>query len=234
VIRVISAWREFRHIKHVEQKDKPTHLFRVVNLLGSKRYEKTRAKALKDAEFASLLRRSEKLPDILQDMERLKKCPEGSLGKAYFDFMSSEELDYAAFLSSTEEAGFEATNELEKAFEQREKTIHDLIHVLFEYTRASRFGEGATLATHYWQGGATGYGAVAFFGLLRVLKEQPKDAWAVLRGYASVYRRQRGVNFRMYPFETRLHQQIKDVRRELKIKPMKKWIYLCEKNSQWN
>lgn len=234
MIRVARAWKEFRHIKDVEQKDKPVHLFRVVNLLGSKRYEKTRTKALKDPEFVSLLRREVPLPDVLQDMSRLEKCPEGSLGKAYFDFMSSEELDYASFLTATEEARFETSNRLEEAFENREKTIHDLIHVLFGYTRASRFGEVATLATHYWQGGATGYGVVLLFGFLRIIKEEPRAAWPMLRGSISAYRRQRGVSFRTYPFETRLHQPLEDVRRELKIKPMTKWIYLCEKNSQWN
>ena len=122
---------------------------------------------------------------ILADRTALAALPDGSLGRAYLDFVVAESLSAQGLAEAARkrDAMSRATPD-EQAFRRHLRDSHDLWHVLTGYGR-DPLGEVCLLAFTYAQTRLTGLGAIAFLGTFRIaraLRPQSVRA-AVLDGY---------------------------------------------------
>ena len=221
-IKALYHWSRIRKDKPV---DRPKRLFKIVNLFGTKRYMKTRDKFLSNPDTAALLERDKTLSVLMSNYTKFKRYKKGTLGKEIYEFMQSEEVDYAKLIADF--GGFT------DGYDARERDIHDIIHVVFGYSR-SRFGEGATIATHYWQGNSFGIAFAVFMGIARQMLIQPLAARLMYTAIRDVYKRQKGINFHAYPFEDNLTKDINTIRYELKIPSKSLAIQTVDKLSKWD
>lgn len=225
MINFIKAVYHWSRIRKDEPVDRPKRIFKILNLFGTKRYRETRDRFLSNPDTAALLERDVTLYTLLADYKKFKRYKKGTLGKEIYEFMQSEEIDYAK--SVADFGGFT------DGYDARERDMHDIIHVVFGYSR-SRFGEGATIATHYWQGNSFGLAFIVFVGLARQMLIQPSAARLMYTAIRDVYKRQKGINFHAYPFEDNLTKDINTVRYELKIPSKTHAIQTVDRLSKWD
>ena len=161
----------------------------------------------------------------MSDYKKFKRYKKGTLGKEIYEFMQSEEVDYAKAVADF--GGFT------DGYDSRERDMHDIIHVVFGYSR-SRFGEGATIATHYWQGNSFGLAFIVFVGLARQMLIQPSAAKVMYLAIRDVYKRQKGINFHSYVFEDNLTKDIDIIRKELRITEPTAELRIVDKAATWD
>ena len=100
---------------------------------------------------ARILSERRELYDILSDMDRLGSMPENSLGKAIWEFYTTEELSAQGLKAASEAAGGGGGTDTDGArFGRRMRDLHDVFHVLTGYGRDMR-GEMACLAFTFAQ-----------------------------------------------------------------------------------
>ena len=232
MIRLLRALNHFRKIRTASEADRLSHVFATIADMGHDRYNDTRARYLGEPAFCQLLAARPTLSERIADMDALASMPENSLGRALHQYLADDEIDYAKFLTQYDDAGLSAKAGVHKKYNDRERDLHDLTHVLFSYER-TRFGEAATISTQYWQGGPAGFAVIAFAGILRYVFIRPRYALLVLRALFSAYARQAGTDLRMYPFEHNLHKPLSTVRAELGIKPASPALRTVLANTRW-
>jgi ubiquinone biosynthesis protein COQ4 len=117
-----------------------------------------------------------KVEEILSDRTALRALPEGSLGRAYLDFMEGENLTADGLIASAEEAGIDFTGETQFPEFRRMflhlDVIHDLWHVLTGYGRDA-LGELCNLTFTRAQTRNRGIRLIVWIGLLAMQREQP-------------------------------------------------------------
>jgi ubiquinone biosynthesis protein COQ4 len=158
------------------------------------------------------------LPAILDDHDRLRQMPLGSLAHAYCDFMERENLSAAGLVAESEKSGQSTAHYGDVAawLEDRTRDTHDLLHVLTGYGRDA-LGEAAVLAFSYGQEPSLGNLAIAYPVGLTILQ---KGGWGapVLR---AIYEGQRlGRNCKHLveePILDLLPLSVADVRKRLGI-----------------
>lgn len=225
MINFIKAVYHWSRIRKDEPVDRPKRIFKILSLFGTKRYMKTRDKFLSNPDTAALLERDKTLSVLMSNYTEFKRYKKGTLGKEIYEFMQSEEVDYAKLIADF--GGFT------DGYDARERDIHDIIHVVFGYSR-SRFGEGATIATHYWQGNSFGLAFAVFMGIARQMLIQPSVAKLMYTAIRDVYKRQNGINFHAYPFEDNLTKDINTIRYELSIPSKTLAIQTVDRLSKWD
>jgi ubiquinone biosynthesis protein COQ4 len=116
-----------------------------------------------------ILREKRELYDALSDLGGLGAMPEGSLGRAIWDFYTVEQISAQGLKGASEDAvgegGFFAGDDDRARFARRLREMHDVFHVLTGYGRDVR-GEIACLSFTFAQTKNTGIGYLA----LRVLR----------------------------------------------------------------
>lgn len=224
MIKLIKAIYYWTRLRKDSPADRPKRVFKIISLFGTKRYLETRNKFLSNPKTCELIKRDKTLSVLLSDYKSFKKYKTNTLGKEFYNFMKSEEIDYAK--SVADFGGFT------DGYDARERDMHDIIHIVFGYSR-SRFGEGAVIATHYWQGNSFGLAFITFIGLARQMLVQPSAARILFTAIKDVYKRQKGIDFHSYPFEDNLTKDIDVIRKELKIPNKTAAIKIVDSLSRW-
>lgn len=233
MIRLLKSLNHFRKIRPAEEKDRLRHVFNTMAAMGSKRYDSTRDKYLNNPKFVELVLSEPTLSDQISDIKTLKKMDKDSFGYAMYEYLADDGIDHAKFLMEYETAGLQARDGgLYEAYNNRERDLHDVIHVLFGYER-TRFGEAATVVTHYWQGGSSGFAVMMFAGLVRYLFVRPRHFFTVSKAVFNVWRRQRGVELRSYPIEQSFHKPLQQIRKELGVLPKSPTLKLVLAKTRW-
>ena len=123
--------------------------------------------------------------ETLAGRDRLMPLLAGSLGRAYLDFVVSENLSAQGLAEAARQRDeMSAATADEQAFRRRLRDSHDLWHVLTGYGR-DPLGEVCLLAFTYAQTRQNGIGVIALLGAFRigrVLRGLPVRA-AVLEAY---------------------------------------------------
>lgn len=234
VIRLVEAIRHFRKIRGAKDNDRLGHVFDTMAAMGSKRYDKTRDKYLADPQYVELVRSSPSLSEQIADLDSLQQMDEGSFGRAMYDYLTSSGFNHGKFQAAYQTTGLQSgEHELLRAYDCRERDLHDIIHVLFGYGR-TRFGEVATISTHYWQGGASGYGAISFIGVTRYAFTRPRVARLLLKALRSVWDRQKDIELRSYPFEYSLNKPLNLIQQNLNIPPKNRLLCAVLEDTGWN
>jgi ubiquinone biosynthesis protein COQ4 len=200
--------------------ERTDHVFTIISALTGNSFERTYQSFIKTAHGQKLLRERPSLAAVLSDTARLAAMPEGSLGRAYLDFMNEGGLT-ANGLMAAQDARIDphATFDLDpdrRYVADRLRDQHDLWHVLTGYG-CDNSGEIANLWFSVGQFGNPGMAFIAFFGTVGG-KLDPTFGWARYCARA-LERGRKAARLVSEPVEDLLELPIDEARRRLGIEP---------------
>lgn len=126
-----------------------------------------------------VLRERRDLLALLEDRARLRKLPAGSVGRAYLDFMESEDLSAKALVTASENWEEEAARPDMALFRARMRELHDVNHVVTGYGR-DQLGELCLMTFMYRQTGNLGMlmlVIMAWRQLPKIARAAVREAW---------------------------------------------------------
>ncbi|MES1989998.1 MAG: Coq4 family protein [Pseudomonadota bacterium] len=182
-IEPLKAWRAMRAL--IANKEDTGQVFKVIDALAGDADNRMYTRFMKTETGKRVVAEERDLIALLNDRERLKALPEGTLGREYFKFMDSEGLTADGLVEASEEAPSRyARLGAEKIFGNRMRDSHDLWHVTTGYGRDG-LGELSQLALYYAQTKNRGIGFIVLMGAYKSVKEAPGvGIWkAVREGY---------------------------------------------------
>ena len=117
-----------------------------------------------------------RLLDRLGDRARLAALPQGTLGRAYHDFLAAEGLSAQGLVAASRirEQQSQPALDDETLFRDRNREMHDLLHIVTGYGR-DPLGEVGVLAFTYAQTGQKGQAVIAIVGALRIARHRPGE-----------------------------------------------------------
>jgi ubiquinone biosynthesis protein COQ4 len=165
--RPLKAWHHFR--KLIADKEDTEQVFHIIAALRGSKFRKIASKFWFSDKGQQILGTSQRLIDILDDHDTIRKLPAGTVGRAYVDFMEREGLTAAGL--EAEYARFESSgrrfNDGIDRYGDRLRDTHDMMHVLTGYGRDA-LGEQCVLAVTYAQNRNLGVGFIAYAGGLEL------------------------------------------------------------------
>lgn len=160
-------------------------------------------------------------PDIVQklaDREALARLPEGSLGRAYLDFVTRENISAAGIREASEKGGSET--ELEPPLDwvgARMRDTHDLWHAVVGYS-GDVLGELSLLAFTFAQTRNPGVGLIIALGLIKTMSASAKEGEALRNTiYDGFKRGSRAKWLLAQDWETLLTAPLSEVRAQLNL-----------------
>ena len=162
----------------------------------------------------ALLQDQPNIVTALNDRETLAGLPEGSIGRAYYDFVHREGLSADGLIASSDEApSIDDMGQTEKWLGNRLRDIHDLQHVLTGYGR-DPLGELCLLSFMTTQTPSRGIDFIVFMGRKKAQKENPSlDVTGAVHEGREIG--QQADWMLLTRWEDRLHELLKQVREEL-------------------
>ena len=189
---------------------------RFVSALDGNTRERNFQRFRSDPIGARILAERPSLVDRLCDREGLRALPEGTLGRAYLEFVEAEQISSEGLLEVVREASTRGDLDEERRFaEARFVCMHDLAHVATGYSR-DILGELALMSFTFQQDRIPGFavflGLAYAFGGLRVpgTRELIRHGWK--RGRDAVW-------LRAQNWEELLELPLEEVHERLRIGP---------------
>lgn len=173
--RPLVAWKHMQ--KLIADKEDTEQVFHIIESLNGRSFEKNfHAFAASDAGKA-LLAKKEYLPPLLDDHEWIRALPDGTVGRAYVDFMEREGLTAQGLVEESEKfkGAMRDFDDDYYWYGNRLRDTHDLFHVLSGYGRDA-LGEASLLAFTYSQNPGLGVIFISFMGTRQIIKSVPKEA----------------------------------------------------------
>ncbi len=173
--RPIKAFKHFR--KLIANKEDTTQVFYVIEALNGNSFQKRFVKFANSEKGQERLKENRYLPKLLDNHEWLRTLPEGSLGRAYLDFMSTEGLTAQGLVDEYDRSGINRDfghSEM-NIYGDRSRDTHDMLHVLTGFGRDA-LGEASVLGYSYSQHGGLGVLFIAYGAAWEVRKTAPKGA----------------------------------------------------------
>lgn len=172
--RTPLRFRPFKALSHfrklIADKEDTAQVFDIFDCLPRKGFlpdakafvESPRGRALMESEPA--------LAPILDNHAIILKLPEGSVGRAYVDFMRREGLSAAGLVTESERMGRPVYDDQLQWYINRLRDTHDLFHVLTGYGRDA-LGEQCVLGFTYGQNRNLGNFFIAYLGGLELRRK---------------------------------------------------------------
>ncbi|HTT81467.1 MAG TPA: Coq4 family protein [Stellaceae bacterium] len=179
----IIAFRALRQL--IRNREDTRQVFVLVAALRGKSTVRQLARLRRSEEGRALLARRPSLLAALSDRDSLAKMPEGSLGRTYYDFVTSENLSAEGLVEASKIRDAPPPADELTWFGERGREMHDLMHVTAGYGR-DPLGEVCVVAFTFAQNRQKGLGVIAVVGALRTkkrLRDQPiwSAAWQAYR-----------------------------------------------------
>lgn len=173
--RPIKAFKHFR--KLIANKEDTTQVFYVIEALNGNSFQKRFVKFANSEKGQKRLKENRYLPKLLDNHEWLRTLPEGSLGRAYLDFMSTEGLTAQGLVDEYDRSGINRDFGYPEMniYGDRSRDTHDMLHVLTGFGRDA-LGEASVLGYSYSQHGGLGVLFIAYGAAWEVRKTAPKGA----------------------------------------------------------
>lgn len=191
-------------------------VFRLVNALPGYAIERATRKLRKHPDGARLLAQRRSIVRALCDRERLEAMPEGSLGRAYQQFVDDEQISAQGLLDAEDAAGVTTTRARDEEFVWAYlRDTHDLWHVVTGY-RGDLLGEPALQAFNFAQTWNPGIGLLAlgvFLNGHKLRGVRPLMLVGFVRGLRAVW--MVGVDWEQW-----LPLPLEEVRRRLRLPPL--------------
>jgi ubiquinone biosynthesis protein COQ4 len=190
--------------------DDTAQVFVIFRAMRGRSAQKTFRRFATSSTGAAILHDRRSLLATLEDSATLAGLPDGSVGRAYADFMVGQNLSADGLVQASQSWEQDTVPPEVNLFRERMRDAHDLNHVLTGYGR-DPLGEICLLAFTYAHTGNLGMAMIVVMGLTRV----PKAARpAVLEAW------RHGRKARWLPgqdYEALLSQPLAEARRELSI-----------------
>ncbi|MCA8901094.1 MAG: hypothetical protein KDA53_07560 [Hyphomonas sp.] len=161
----------------IADKEDTEQVFHIIEALNGRALVSNLEHFISTPAGRDLLARKEYLPPLLDDHSWIRDLPEGTVGRAYVDFMEREGLTAQGLVDESEKfrtAGSDYQDDL-LWFGNRLRDTHDLYHVLSGYGRDA-LGEACLLGFSYSQNPGRGVIFIAFMGARQLAKTLPKEA----------------------------------------------------------
>lgn len=161
-IRPLQAWRAMRAL--INDPDDTAQVFRIIEALKGGSLVRAVRRLDADPAGQKMLRTKPNLIEALNDRAALRALPDGSLGRAYLDFVQTQQLSADGLVEASDAAPalrLLEPNELWMA--NRLRDIHDLQHVLTGYGR-DELGELCLLSFMKTQTRNRGIAFIVFMG----------------------------------------------------------------------
>src|SRR5476649_444005 len=164
-IRPLAALRALRRL--LKDKEDTSQVFIITSSLRGKSALRG-ARRLGTTEYGrSVLAQNRSLLPVLCDRAALAALTAGSFGRAYYDFVTRENISAEGLVeSSLVQAKFPAPTSDEQLYRERIRDMHDLWHILTGYGR-DPVGETCLVAFSFAQTKSPGLAAVALLGLVK-------------------------------------------------------------------
>ena len=126
--RPLKALHHFREL--IKDKEDTEQVFHIFECLPRPGFRKDARAFVESDKGRALLVSEPELAPILDDHDRLREMPEGSLAHAYCDFMEKEGLSAAGLIAEYDRFSPRKYNDLIEWYGFRQRDTHDLLHVL--------------------------------------------------------------------------------------------------------
>lgn len=159
-VQPLRAGRALRRL--IADKEDTVQVFEIMNALAGSSVRRGYERLLEDAEGGRQAFLAVELADRLQDRAWLETLPEGSVGRAYLDFIAERDLSAYGLAGESRKV---ADTEIDAAhphawYARRLRDVHDLWHVLTGY-RTDALGEACVVAFSLPQTKSAGFGLIA-------------------------------------------------------------------------
>ncbi len=213
-IQPLVALRAMRDL--LANPDDTALVFRIIRALSGNSFERLFQRVLADPTGGVVLNEKRDILPVLQNRERLRELPAGTLGREYARFLDNEGISAEGLVDASEEHVDDAVflDERARCLSNRLRDTHDLWHVVTGYQR-DLFGEHALLAFSYAQTRNPGIGFIVVMAAIRRWREGEKEviplAW---EGYR---RGRRAAFFVAADWEGMLEMALDEVREKLRV-----------------
>jgi ubiquinone biosynthesis protein COQ4 len=208
----IAALRALRKLKR--DREDTRQVFLLMEALRGKTTVRQFARFCSTETGRAMLAERRSLLTRLSDRASLAALPPGSLGRAYWEFMASEDLSAEKLVELSKVQRPFSDDEV-TWFRERNREMHDLLHVTAGYGR-DPLGEICVVAFSFAQTGQKGFGVIAINGAFRIARRvrgQP-----VLRAVYEAYRQGRRAAWVIgADWENLLSQPLDSVRDQLRV-----------------
>ncbi len=182
-IRPLKAYHHYR--KLIADKEDTTQVFYIIDALDGGNLTKDYHHFMKLPEGPKRLEQRRELVPLLDDHDRWKELPQGTVGRAYVDFMEREGLSAQGLVDEYKRFGKDLSADLPDDiawYGFRRRDVHDMMHILTGYGRDA-LGEACVLNFTHAQHGGLGIYLIAHMASLEVRKQSPKGApvWRAVR-----------------------------------------------------
>ena len=204
------AWKALKEL--IANPEDTEKVFVIVRALSGKTLLRGYNRFVKTEVGQKILDERRELVDTLLDREALAQLPEGSLGRHYLHFVSSENISADGLVDASEIDDREFDNENIARYGNRLRDQHDLWHVLTQYGRDVT-GEACLLAFTVAQTWNPGLALIALAGVFKIGSD---NDWRVARASWSAWRAgRRAAWLPAQDWEALLAQPIDEVREQL-------------------
>lgn len=170
-----KAWNHMQ--KLIEDKEDTEQVFHIIEALNGQSFERNFHAFAATEAGQKLLKDKPYLPPLLDDHSWIRALPEGTVGRAYIEFMEREGLSAQGLVDES----MKYRNKVEEYdddmlwYGNRLRDTHDLFHILSGYNRDA-LGEASLLAFTYSQQPGLGVIFISFMGCRTIGKHAPKGA----------------------------------------------------------
>jgi ubiquinone biosynthesis protein COQ4 len=210
----ITALRAMRNL--TRNREDTQQVFLLIEALRGKTTLRQFARFRQNETGRRLLAERPSLLARLSDRKSLAELPPGSLGRAYYEFMASEDLSAEGLVELSKVQRPLAADDL-KWFRERNREMHDLLHITAGYGR-DPLGEACVVAFSFAQTGQKGFAVIAVVAAFRITRRL-RDRH-VFRAVYEAYRQGRRADWVIAAdWENLLSQPLDTVRAQLKVTP---------------
>ncbi len=173
-LKPFEAMRRMKRL--IDDKEDTEQVFHIIEALNGPNAYRLLKKFAATQKGRAQLRERTSLPPMLDDHDTILKLPEGTVGRAYVDFMRREGLSAAGLVAESEKfaRGMAQYDDDLRWFMYRLRDSHDLFHVLTGYGRDA-LGEASLLAFSYGQNGGRGVIFIAYVGSRHLTSRLPRE-----------------------------------------------------------
>lgn len=164
-IHPIAAFRAIRSLRR--NREDTRQVFLLMDALRGKTTLRQFARFRGTAAGQRLLAERPSLLTRLADRASLAALPSGTLGRAYYEFMASENLSAEGLVAASNVPARPRMDDEITWFRERNREMHDLLHVTAGYGR-DPLGEACITAFSFAQTGLKGFAVIAVVGALRI------------------------------------------------------------------
>ncbi len=171
-LKPLQALRSVRAL--IANPESTGEVFKIIEALKGASLARAAQRLGESPEGRGLLQRKPDILPVLSDRARLRAMPEGSIGRAYLDFVESQDLSADGLVGASEEAprGRERSAD-ETWLANRLRDIHDLQHVICGYGR-DELGELCLLSFMVTQTPNRGIAFIIFMAKRKFRQEAPQ------------------------------------------------------------